>query len=284
MAPFTTSWVIVFTLAILYPTAVQSSESARAIYNQLERLQDDTKALHETRAPSWVDAPNMRGTSSILYSCLLTLVTCIYTALHLDIPNHSSSFHFLLKKVGWVALALFAPEIVLWFAAHQFLQARHLTKELRKKLKARDPGDSDVCKIRSLKQLGIASKIVQTPPTSTHDTISAKLKVRGWPNPDIKTHILSPKGVIQLADHDIDFLRVPRSLIVDRSKADTLQKILILFQVSWMALECVTRKAYGLPLCLLELHTMVHVICAIFMYASWFEVGIATVKGCDGYE
>ncbi|GAB1318527.1 hypothetical protein MFIFM68171_08737 [Madurella fahalii] len=34
---------------------------------------------------------------------------------------------------------------------------------------------------------------------------------------------------------------------------------------------CIARKVYGLPLTLLELHTMVHVACAIIMYGFWLE-------------
>ena len=83
---------------------------------------------------------------------------------------------------------------------------------------------------------------------------------------------LSPKGVRKLAAIDIKPFAIPTSRIEDRSKADTLQKGLVLLQVGWMALQCITRKVYGLPITLLELHTMVHVVCAIIMYAFWFKV------------
>ena len=83
---------------------------------------------------------------------------------------------------------------------------------------------------------------------------------------------LSAKGVRKLAAVNIKPFMIPRSLIDDRSKADTLQKALVLLQVGWMALQCIARKACGLPLTLLELHTMVHVVCAIAMYAFWFKV------------
>ncbi|KAK3986510.1 hypothetical protein QBC44DRAFT_402415 [Cladorrhinum sp. PSN332] len=342
-------WVSI-SVALLCPT-VQSSESARVIYDQLERIQDDTKALHETRAPSWVDAPNMRGTSSILYSCILTLFACVYTALHLNIPKHSSLFRLFLTKLKWVAMALFAPEIVLWVAADQFFQARGLSRELRSKagavsgskvgrfrrvwqvmtcsggkdrwdgeletppgLDSRDDSDSafdlkygffvvmgglEVTTVniavttklnttayrylilpgvstrearRNLQSLVDAKAFIRLPDGVETTAEMEELRVINWPHaPVVTSRILSATGVKALADQDVDFVRVPRSLIIDRSKADNLQKALILFQVGWMALQCAARKFYGLPLCLLELHTMVHVVCAILMYTFWLE-------------
>ncbi len=104
------------------------------VYAELERIaQNNFTALHNTLAPGWVSAPNMRGTSSILYSCLLTLFACIYTALHLNVPKSGSSFSSLhLPKVRWALASLFAPELVLYYASSQFFEARELAKYMRK--------------------------------------------------------------------------------------------------------------------------------------------------------
>lgn len=82
---------------------------------------------------------------------------------------------------------------------------------------------------------------------------------------------LSVNGVLQLARMG-HFLPIPRSKINDKSKADTLQKVLVMTQVTWMATQCIVRFAYGLPISLLEIHTMVHVICAITMFLFWIKV------------
>ncbi len=91
-------------------------------------------------------------------------------------------------------------------------------------------------------------------------------------DPDERIRTLSPEGLLKLAAMDMAPFMIPRSRIEDRSKADTLQKALVLLQVSWMMLQCIARKAYRLPLTLLELHTMVHVVCAVVMYAFWLKV------------
>jgi hypothetical protein len=82
---------------------------------------------------------------------------------------------------------------------------------------------------------------------------------------------LSPKGVLQLAKLGYP-LHVLEAHIDDKGKANLIQKSLVMLQVTWMAIQCITRRAYGLPLTLLEIHTMVHVVCALTMYIFWFYV------------
>ena len=82
---------------------------------------------------------------------------------------------------------------------------------------------------------------------------------------------LTPRGVLDLCKHGC-WVYIPKTRINARSKADQIQKALVLLQVSWMMLQCIARKAYGLPLALLEVHIMVHVVCAAILYVFWFEV------------
>jgi hypothetical protein len=82
---------------------------------------------------------------------------------------------------------------------------------------------------------------------------------------------LTPRGILDLARLG-HWQYISPQRISDRSKADGLRKSLVLIQVLWMLASCVARKANGLPLTLLEVHTMVHVVCAFVMYAFWFQV------------
>ncbi|KAK0732941.1 hypothetical protein B0T26DRAFT_758231 [Lasiosphaeria miniovina] len=67
------------------------------------------------------------------------------------------------------------------------------------------------------------------------------------------------------------FITISKQDIEDRSKANLLQEVLVITQVGWMAVQCAVREARGLPISLLELHTLVHAVCAIIMYAFWFK-------------
>ncbi|KAK4659113.1 hypothetical protein QC762_107355 [Podospora pseudocomata] len=87
----------------------------------------------------------------------------------------------------------------------------------------------------------------------------------------MRTCIISVHLAKEVADQDVKALMLPRSFKMHQSKADFFKKSLVVIQVSWVIIECAARKVYGLPLSLLELRIMVHVVCAILMYAFWFN-------------
>ncbi|KAI9766758.1 MAG: hypothetical protein M1839_004775 [Geoglossum umbratile] len=80
---------------------------------------------------------------------------------------------------------------------------------------------------------------------------------------------LTPQGLLFFARRGC-FFDIPEDTIRDKSKADILAKGLVCCQVTWVVIQCIARKASGLPVTLLEVHTMVHVVCALSMYALWF--------------
>lgn len=98
------------------------------VFNYL--TSDNRTALRTIPAPSFVGTPEIRGTTTILWSCIITLIACLYTALHLNVPGDTKALPMLREKFKWVIIGLVAPEIVLYLASSQFLEARHLSKEL----------------------------------------------------------------------------------------------------------------------------------------------------------
>ena len=87
---------------------------------------------------------------------------------------------------------------------------------------------------------------------------------------------LTPNGVIALAGQGY-FVDIGHRNIEDKNKANILTKSLICIQVSWLVIQCIARASQGYPLTLLEIHAMVHVVCAICMYTLWWNVGIERV-------
>ena len=102
----------------------------------------------------------------------------------------------------------------------------------------------------------------------SHEDIEPFLRKESFP--------LTPQGVLDLCKYGC-WVYIPNSKIDSRSKADHVQKALVVLQVGWFALQCISRWAYSIPMTLLEVHTMVHVVCAITLYVFWFEVRIRTV-------
>ena len=90
-------------------------------------------ALRTNIAPPWVPDPDNRGTWSLLYSCVFTLVLCVWTAIHLNVPSyHESQTSQWLRKLKWVLLAIIAPELGLYTACEQYSQVKELIDQLAK--------------------------------------------------------------------------------------------------------------------------------------------------------
>jgi hypothetical protein len=80
----------------------------------------------------FVQQPEGRGTLTILFSCLLTLSLCVWSAVHLDLPEQSETkTHYTFKYLKWSILGIFGPELLIWVAWRQFISARTLTKSIQ---------------------------------------------------------------------------------------------------------------------------------------------------------
>lgn len=77
-------------------------------------------ALQNDIAPRCVPEPIGRGTWSLLYSCVFTLALCVWTAVHPNIPAQDEGkwrrTHIFGRRLKWVVIALFAPEVILYIA------------------------------------------------------------------------------------------------------------------------------------------------------------------------
>lgn len=160
-------------------------------------------------------------------------------------------------KGSWVTIALLAPEIVVYMAITQLFDAWKLKRDLHALF-------GDDCEI----DLEYCFFVVM-----------GGVELRNV-HPDLQSQrpflSVSPEMMLWSAKLDRPMLVEPKR-IQDKSKADLVQKCLVLFQATWMAVQCITRRALGLPLTILEVHTMVHVLCAAVMYAFWLKVrGLVT--------
>ncbi|WAO95571.1 Hypothetical protein NCS54_01320000 [Fusarium falciforme] len=256
-----------------------ANSSTQIPWSLLIPHENSTEDLRTIFAPTWTDSPNVRGSLDIIQSCVLTLVACIYTALHLDVPIKTSSRFIFLQKLKWVALTLFAPEIALFMAAYQLRQAWNLKSTLlkiRRKNRREDfelgrRGGSDANFEIDLRYAffiimgGLHFDVDEIMSESDMDT-------------DWREHFTrrpftarpSTQTIIWLAERG-HWIKIQKKDIDDKSKADILQKCLVVIQVLWMVIQCISRKITNLPLTLLEVHTMVHVVCAVLFYVCWFK-------------
>lgn len=68
----------------------------------------------------WKPSPNTRGTSDILTTCIITMLLCVWTAVHLNVPPPRRVWRPRLWKLAWLILALLAPEMIAYTAWYVF--------------------------------------------------------------------------------------------------------------------------------------------------------------------
>jgi hypothetical protein len=217
--------------------------------------------LNSEIAPGWSTTSNIRSTGSLLWTCVLTLFICVYTVIHINIPPPNETLlQQFLRKTKWVAICILVPEFALGMAWQQWSLSRALKVELNT-LYARHSQDKvDDATTKKFSMTYCFYAIMGGFVVDVSD-ISDELSVVA----------LQPSGIVHLAKRG-HFIEIPEKAIKDKSKADLLAKSLVCLQVSWMVIQCIGRRAIGLPISLLELHVLVHVTCALCLYALWIDV------------
>ncbi|KAF8856757.1 hypothetical protein BDZ45DRAFT_593776 [Acephala macrosclerotiorum] len=217
----------------------------------------------------WRPESRTRGSFNILSTCLITLVSCVWTAVHLNLPKHEdsndsdsdlplrqrirrwfTSRQFLWRKCAWVVLGLLTPEMVTLFSPVMIppflaLECYQLKDDL------------DWQKIHAY--YGTMGGF------AFHVGTDAGLPFEG-------RMTITPAGLRFLATYAPELIpRITPAEIEDKSKADGLAKFLVCIQATWFCLQCVTRMAQRLSISLLELNTFAHALCALFTYTRWWK-------------
>ena len=104
-----------FLLTLLHNQICPSSAAPISpIQLRIQNAKENVTVLNTELAPGWTSAPNVRGTADLLWTCILTMVICVYTVIHVNVPPpRESNLKFFLRKTKWALVALLAPEISL---------------------------------------------------------------------------------------------------------------------------------------------------------------------------
>lgn len=213
----------------------------------------------------YVQDPNGRGTPSLLISCVLTLILCVWSALHLNVPsrNHSAVGDAWLNT-RWIITGIYAPELVVFAAWRQWCSAKLLQKLVTDTLDNTSPKPSDNS------DTSASSKPYEW--TMTHsffactggfafeleglDAVDSTDKDQEKRQPQRMT--LTARGAALLAQCG-RLPKVDREDIEDKSKANDLAKATVIMQACWMLVQVIGRLAAKLPVTLLEVNTVAHV-------------------------
>lgn len=86
---------------------------------------------------SWKPEPTFRGTWDIIITCVSTLIFCVWSAVHIDIPKNPKT-RTLWPNLGWLLVGLLAPELLLYIAYKQRRTAMTLLGMSRRYLKTEE--------------------------------------------------------------------------------------------------------------------------------------------------
>ncbi|KAH7408900.1 hypothetical protein BKA64DRAFT_571551 [Cadophora sp. MPI-SDFR-AT-0126] len=238
---------------------------------------------------TWHPDPDGRGTYGLVSSCLITMALCVWTAVHLNLPEHNRTKMQTWRKVWWLVLGLFAPELVAWNAFEQYREASALYQKIKDVLGEESPQPF-------LQRIGIRRKAKPAVDLELNPKTPANPKRHPWTMthsfyatmggfafdsdtmkqdflPDGRKRVtLTSLGVLHLATVTPHLLpNVSISQIKDRSKANNLAKTIVCLQAFWFVAQFISRLAGGLAVSLLELNTFAHAICALMAYSFWWS-------------
>lgn len=60
----------------------------------------------------WEGEGSGRGTWTIFSTCVVTLILCVWTAVHLNVPQYGHAESRVWRKIGMMLMALYGPEVV----------------------------------------------------------------------------------------------------------------------------------------------------------------------------
>jgi len=253
----------------------------------------------------WHSEPTHRGTFSILSSCLVTMALCIWTAVHLNLPEHRKESQQVYRKILWLALGLFVPEAVVWNAWRQRTRMEQLSGDMRSRgfmaeetkawksvrewfkrasteikvcllLRAENwskPAGRrkghDLCHNRIHPWTDVHSWYIVMGGLAFEDTAVEELQFMPG---DRSRMTLTHQSVSWMAEYRPHLLPdISRKQIEDKSKSAGIGKFLTCWQATYFCAQCVFRLSRQYSISLLELNVFAHALCALTLLWIWWD-------------
>ena len=93
-------------------------------------------SLNETVQTIVINIPSCpitcRSLWTTLSTCLLTIIACVYTAVHHNVPSpYDRQLRLILRDAWTIILGIVTPELIVVWAARQLVSARYFTTEMK---------------------------------------------------------------------------------------------------------------------------------------------------------
>lgn len=182
-----------------------------------------------------------RSTMDIVYFCLSTMVISSMSAIHPNIPAKNRWVKWCFSGVGWT-IGVLVPEIMVYNACVQYQEAL-----------------IDFTSVRNMPLACVKDW------TLKHSFFA---KMEGF-RVDAGDIVTNGRELVNIR-RKADWKRIGRD-IADKSKKDVLSKCVAVIQIGRFLVTMIARAAISIPISPLEYFTCVQVVCALLMYAFWFE-------------
>ena len=212
----------------------------------------------------WVSTDCGRGTSDILWSCLATILLCVWTAIHLPVPLYHGQRPLSIqeKLVGSrtipALISIIAPEYLAITAVAE-LTASWLGKGEIKRL---TQIDWTLTHQFFLDMGGICLKS----PSGRYQQIGKDEVIKA-----MKSSRSHDNHQDDPSDWISELEKLTEDQIKEVAKSDTLSKLIACGQALWLATQVVSRLYQHRAVTLLEVSTCAYVSCALLSYAAWWK-------------
>ena len=249
--PSTSSGTVLFSAILLMllhdahgsatPPILRGSINARTLETS-EMVRNTTSHF---RVQGWIEQPNYRGTFDILWTSLITIIISTYTMLCLNVPvQKDSNLRLVGRRLLWMFLGIIGPEFVLIYAAGQWSRAKWSAKAFKE--------EHPEWHMRHAFFADMGGFVLHT-----------------------RDEIVFPVNAIQLrwlVRHKyVEFPKITRRELWDKSKQDTFTKVITAFQVDYMIIQCAARAAQRLTITTLELNVLAIVVCSLMTSYAWLH-------------
>jgi hypothetical protein len=229
---------------------------------------------------------------------------CIWTSLHLNLPEHKKEHLQKYRKLGWMMLGLIALEMVVWNAWEQRKKMKEVSKSMQKKgfmpvrptpwirvrdeitkvwhwmlacllLKAKDwPELADPTPYRPYNGrihpwTDVHSWLVVMGGLSFEDSAEEDQQFMPENRQRMNVTVQNFAFLLEMRDHLIP--DISREMIQDKSKSDGLAKLLTCWQAGYFCIQCVYRLSQQLSVTLLGLNVFAHALCALALFVIWSD-------------
>lgn len=266
----------------------------------------ETNCTLPTDTVSYVSSPNTRGTLTILWACLFTIISCTWTVQHPDVPWQR--YHFKKGFKGtvtwatrkyaaqglWFVLTILAPEVLLtkylldiWEAKKDLEKFQELAAEdgvewtlahslfanmggfiFKFRLQPREQGEQEEGNKNELES--------DAPPLMLYSKLLDAFwileyrKYRYFISQNAIERPVAQSLVNAVEDPSPPLLpRLPaitEDELWDRSKSDALLRIITVVQILWMCVQVIVRASGGLAVSQLKVSVVAFACCAVVMY------------------